>query len=968
MNSTPTSKHNAPSAPAAKTQTAPSSSNAARAEVDVAYIDGVAYPINKGETMLAFLKRHKGPNPVPTLCDAPNLEPFGSCRVCSVEVALQEDGPTKVMASCHTPIAKGQYITVNSPRMERLRKNIVELVLSNYDTEQLKTEDHGRNELYNVVHQVGFDIDSVRYAKGALPLDGAGPDAAFAKDNTHPYMVSDLSSCINCYRCVRACDEVQGEMVLTMAGRGFNSWIAKGTGESFKDSDCVSCGACAQACPTSAITDVFRAKETKADEVVRTVCTYCGVGCNLEVKVKDGKVAGITAPYEAEANQGHTCLKGRYAFRFYDHAERLRTPLIRKPRVGSPGGELVPATWDEAYDYIVDGFIRIREQHGPDALAGVSSARCPNEENYLMQKFFRAQVGTNNIDACARVCHSPTALGMQKTFGTGAATNSIDDLKDTHTIMVIGANPTDAHPVTGAKIKQQIMKGKTLIVIDPRRTELARYANYHLQLKPGTNVALLNMMMHYIVKEGWVNKDFIDQRTEGWEDFKKEVLAVDIDAMERETGVSRDLVREAAKAYASSPAAMSFHGLGVTEHYQGTFTVMQIADLAMMTGNIGRRGVGVNPLRGQNNVQGAADMGCQPHQGAGYFAVDEPANIQMYEQFYGVELPHHAGKKIPQMYDAMLAGTLKAFWVAGEDMAQTDPNTLHVRKALGQLELFVVQELFMTETAKLAHVVLPASSFLEKSGTFTNGERRIQRVNAAVEPIKGTRPDGQITCDIMERYAEKTGRRSGNASKEYHPRWVLEEISRIVPFFAGVKWDELGENGKQWPVKPDGTDTQILHTDTFKRGLGKFIFNQWEKSPEVRTNEKDYPYIITTNRELEHYNCGAMTRRTGNGEILTEDVLLINPADAEKNGIAEGDMVCVESPRGKVDIKARITDEVKPGILSSTFHFPEIMLNIITSSVSDSLAMCPEYKVVTCRIRKAKKAHLRKAGEVVERA
>jgi formate dehydrogenase major subunit len=931
-------------------------------EVDVAYIDGVAYPISKGETMLAFLKRHKGPNPVPTLCDAPNLEPFGSCRVCSVEVALQEDGPTKVMASCHTPIAKGQYITVNSPRMERLRKNIVELVLTNYPVEKLKTEDHGANELYNVVQQIGFDLDSVRYPKGAHPLDAAGPDARFAKDSSHPYMVSDLESCINCYRCVRACDEVQGEMVLTMAGRGFNSWIAKGTGESFKDSDCVSCGACAQACPTSAITDVFKSKETKADEVVRTVCTYCGVGCNLEVKVKEGKVAGITAPYSAEANQGHTCLKGRYAFKFYDHPERLRTPLIKR------NGEFVPVSWEEAYDFIVDGFVRIREQHGPDALAGVSSARCPNEENYLMQKFFRVQVGTNNIDACARVCHSPTALGMQKTFGTGAATNSIDDLKYTHTIMVIGANPTDAHPVTGAKIKQQVMKGKTLIVIDPRRTELARYAKYHLQLKPGTNVALLNMMMHYIVKEGWVDQAFIDQRTEGWEDFKKDVLSVDLAAMERETGVDRNLVREAAHAYATSPAAMSFHGLGVTEHYQGTFTVMQIADLAMMTGNIGRRGVGVNPLRGQNNVQGAADMGCQPHQGAGYFPVDDPQYSRMYNEFYGVEVPNVVGKKIPQMYDAMLAGTLKAFWVAGEDMAQTDPNTLHVRKALGQLELFVVQELFMTETAKLAHVVLPAASFLEKSGTFTNGERRIQRVNAAVEPLEGTKSDGQITCDIMERFAERTGRRSGNASKEYHPRWVLEEISRIVPFFAGVKWDELGENGKQWPVKPDGTDTKILHTDTFKRGKGQFIFNHWEKSPEVRTNEKDYPYIITTNRELEHYNCGAMTRRTGNGEILTEDVLLINPADAEKNGIAEGDMVCVESPRGKVDIKARITDEVKPGILSSTFHFPEIMLNVITSSVSDSLAMCPEYKVVSCRIRKARKTHLRNAGEVVEKA
>jgi formate dehydrogenase major subunit len=508
------------------------------------------------------------------------------------------------------------------------------------------------------------------------------------------------------------------------------------------------------------------------------------------------------------------------------------------------------------------------------------------------------------------------------------------------------------------------MKGKTLIVIDPRRTHLARYAKYHLQLKPGTNVALLNMFMHYIISEGLVKQDFIGTRTEGWEEFKEQVLAVDIDAMERETGVDRKLVREAAIAYATSPAAMSFHGLGVTEHYQGTFTVMQIADIAMMTGNVGRRGVGVNPLRGQNNVQGAADMGCQPYQGAGYFAVDDPDASRMYDAFYGVHVPNVAGMKIPQMYDAAIAGKLKAMWVVGEDMAQTDPNTLHVRKALGALDLLVVQELFMTETAKLAHVILPAASFLEKSGTFTNGERRIQRVNACVEPIEGTKSDGQITCDIMERFAQKTGRRSGNASTTYHPEWVLREISGIVPFFKGVTWENLGTNGKQWPVAADGTDTQILHADTFKRGKGRFLFNHWEKSPEVRTNEKDYPYIITTNRELEHYNCGAMTRRTGNGEILTEDVLLINPTDAEKNGISEGDMVCVESPRGKVDIKARITDEVKPGILSSTFHFPEIMLNIITSSVSDSLAMCPEYKVVTCRIRKAKKAHLRKAGEV----
>ncbi|MBS1545940.1 MAG: formate dehydrogenase subunit alpha [Bacteroidetes bacterium] len=951
---TPNAKHGSPSTPAGRTASAPTTANKAATDAGTAFIDGKAYPIIQGETMLAFMRRHKGPDPVPTLCDAPNLEPFGSCRVCSVEVALKEDGPAKVMASCHSPIGNGMYITTNSPRMERLRKNIVELVLTDYDTERLKTEDHGKNELYNVVQRLGVDVDAVRYPKGWNHL-------ATPMDTSHPYMVSDLSACIGCYRCIRACDEVQGEMVLTMAGRGFANHIVKGTDESFFDSDCVSCGACAQACPTSAITDVFRAKETVADEVVRTTCTYCGVGCNLDVKVKDGTVAGITAPYDAEANQGHTCLKGRYAFKFYEHPDRLRTPLIKR------NGEFVPATWDEAYDYMLDRMIAIRDAHGPDAIAGISSARCPNEENYLMQKFMRALVGTNNIDCCARVCHSPTALGMQETFGTGAATNSIDDLNDTHAILVIGANPSDAHPVTGAKIKQHVMKGKTLIVIDPRRTELARYAHFHLQLRPGTNVALLNMMMHYIISEGLVKQEFIDRRTEGWNDFLQEVMAVDMAAMERETGVDRELVRQAAIAYAKAPAAMSFHGLGVTEHYQGTFAVMQIADLAMMTGNIGRRGTGVNPLRGQNNVQGAADMGAQPHQGAGYLDLTSSAVNEQYEAHYGVPMPTRIGWKIPEMFNAAIDGQLKALWLMGEDVVQTDPNTQKVIKAMESLELLVVQEIFMTETARYADVILPAASFLEKSGTFTNGERRIQRVNQVVPPLEGTKSDGQIVCDVMERYAKRTGTRSGNAKTTYHPDWVLEEISRIVPFFAGVKWEELGENGKQWPVKPDGTDTQILHTDTFKRGLGRFIFKPWVESPEVRANGKDYPYIITTNRELEHYNSGTMTRRTGNVEVLTEDVLLINPADAQQNGIADGDMVCVESPRGKVDIKARVTDEVKPGILSSTFHFPEVMLNIITSDVHDSEALCPEYKVVTCRIRKARKAGMRKAGEVVEK-
>ena len=897
----------------------------------VAFINNIPFPIIPGETILSFIRRHAGQQAVPTLCDAPNLEPFGSCRVCSVDVALQADGPVKTQASCHTPVVAGTYIYPDSDRIQQLRRNIIELVLTDHPLDCLTCEVNNNCELQTVAARVG--IRDVRYPAGKNHLHREN-------DESHPYMTSDLSKCINCFRCVRACDEVQGQFVLSMAGRGFDSHIIKGSDVSFKESDCVSCGACAQACPTSAISDVFESKSIAVDRKERTVCTYCGVGCNLEVAVKNGKIKSIQAPYDAEANGGHTCLKGRYAFSFYDHPDRLRTPLIKK------NGEFVEASWEEAYDFIAGKLHSIKKEHGADAIAGISSARCTNEENYIMQKFIRAVIGTNNIDSCARVCHSPTAIGMQRTFGTGAATNSIIDLEYTNCMLVIGANPTDAHPVTGAKLKQQAIKGKTLIVVDPRRTELANYATYHLQLRPGTNVALLNMMLYYIIREGLEDQAFIESRTEGYEAFKTDILGLNIDELEKVTGVDRQLVREAAIAYATAANAMSFHGLGVTEHSYGTYTVMLIADLAMLTGNIGRRGVGVNPLRGQNNVQGAADMGCQPYQGAGYLDVTNPEHHRRYQEFYGVSLPDYAGLKIPQMYEAALAGKLKAIWVIGEDMAQTDPNTQHVVKALEQLELFVVQELFMTETAKLATVILPGASFLEKSGTFTNGERRIQRVNKVVDPVGGCKSDGQIIVDMMNRM--------GYAQPDYDPSTLLEEIAQIVPFFAGVKWEELGTNGKQWPVLPDGSDTKILHTSSFTRGKGKFWSGAFKETEEILQHGKDYPYIITTNRELEHYNCGAMTRRTRNAEILTEDVLLICAEDARKHLINDGDMVCVESPRGKVDIKAKISDEVKPGVLSSTFHFPEIMLNNITSSISDTEAMCPEYKVVACRIRKSK--------------
>ena len=910
----------------------------------VAYINNQPYEIQKGETMLAFMKRHIGEKPVPTLCDAPNLDPFGSCRVCSVDVALEKDGKTKAMASCHTPISEGLHIYPDTPNIQKLRKNIVELVISDHPLLCLTCEVSGNCELQDVAAEVG--LRDVRYPEGANHLDTP-------KDLSHPYMTSDLSKCINCYRCVRACDEVQGQMVLSMAGRGFDNHIIKGMDQSFNDSECVSCGACAQACPTSAISDIFESKSVATKETTRTICTYCGVGCNLEVSTLDGEIKSIQAPLDAEVNQGHTCVKGRYAFGFYDHPERLRTPLIKKD------GEFVEATWDEAYEKIATTFHSQIKEFGPNSIAGISSARCTNEENYLMQKFIRAVVGTNNIDGCARVCHSPTALGMQRSFGTGAATNSVKDLKVTDCIMVIGANPSSGHPVTGAKMKQFAMKNKTTIVIDPRRTELAEYATYHLPLRPGTNVALLNMMMYFILSENKEDTSFIDTRTNGFSDFRKSILNLDVNEMERVTGVDQKLVREAALAYAAAPNAMSFHGLGVTEHSQGTYTVQQIADLAMLTGNIGRPGVGVNPLRGQNNVQGSADMGVQPHQGAGYLDVTKDEVNAQYQDFYGVAVPQEVGHKIPEMFDAALDGTLKSMWIIGEDVVQTDPNTQKVIKALNNLDLLVVQELFMTETAKLADVILPGASFLEKSGTFTNGERRVQRVQKVVEPVGNSKADGQIIVDIMNKM--------GYAQPDYDAANMLEEINRIVPFFKGITWDRLGKFGLQWPVAEDGTDTQILHTEEFKNGRGNLAYFDWKESEELIEHSKKYPYIITTNRDLEHYNCGAMTRRTNNVLIHTEDVLMMNPSDAQDKGISDGDLVCVESPRGKVDIRASVTDAVRKGVLSTTFHFPEIMVNNLTGDVHDSEAKCPEYKVVAVDFRKAKNTHMRKAGELIEK-
>ena len=900
-----------------------------------AYINNTKHEYIQGETILEFVRRIENEQSIPTMCQDNRLENFGSCRVCSVEVALKKNGPTKVIASCHTPVSKGLYIFHNTDKIKRLRKNIVELVLTDYPSDKVfPDKDKLPTEFQKTIAEIG--IPDIRYPQGDNHLNEP-------KDSAHPYIKSDLAQCINCFRCVRACEEIQGEMVLGMSGRGFATKIIKGFDTNFDLSACVSCGACVQTCPTEALTDKFKTKTLNPDKVVRTTCTYCGVGCQLEVAVINNEIKGIQAPVTAEVNEGHTCLKGRFAHQFYNHPDRLKEPMIKR------NGTFEVVTWEEAYNFIANKLKAIKNKYGADTIGGVSSSRATNEENYLMQKFIRVAVGTNNIDGCARVCHAPTAYGMQQSFGTGAATNSVEDLKQADAIFLIGANPVKAHPVTGAKIKQAFMKGVTSIVVDPVKTKLAELATYHLQIRPGTNVAILNMLAYYIIKENLVKQAFIEAYTEHYEDFRAHVSQLDIDALKQVTGIDKALVKKAAIAYATAERAMEFHGLGVTEHFQGSKTVMLLSNLAMMTGNVGRHGVGLNPLRGQNNVQGAADMGVQPHQGAGYLDISKPEIQTYYTEKYGVKnLPIKVGYKIPEMLDAAVDGKIKALYIIGEDTIMTDPNTQHSIKAFENLELIVVQELFMTATAEMADVILPAASYFEKNGTFTNGERRVQRINKVIEPIGNTKPDGQIIIDLMAKmgYKQPTG-------AVYDAAKVIEEIADVVPFMKGLTWDRLGKNGLQWPVKEDGTDTKILHVNgAFKKGKGTFHHFDFEETPEIVVHGQEFPFILTTARDLEHYNSGTMTRRTDNQKIVAEDVLEVNPKDAKRKKVNTNDKVRIFSERGSVNIPVKVSRSVKPGVLRTTFHQPDVFINLITSSVGDKETLTPEYKVVAVDFEK----------------
>ncbi|HSX62036.1 MAG TPA: formate dehydrogenase subunit alpha [Tahibacter sp.] len=865
---------------------------------------------------------------IPKLCATEMLEAFGSCRLCLVEI----DGRKGYPASCTTPVAEGMKVKTQTPKLGRLRRNVMELYISDHPLDCLTCPTNGHCELQDMAGAVG--LREVRYG-----YDGANHLHA-KKDESNPYFTFDPSKCIVCSRCVRACDEVQGTFALTIQGRGFASSVSPGQDESFLGSECVSCGACVQACPTATLTEKSLIELGQPERSVVTTCAYCGVGCSFRAEMKGEELVRMVPHQDGQANHGHSCVKGRFALGYATHKDRITTPMLRK-RIADPWQ---PVGWDEAIAHVAAEFTRIQATYGRHAVGGITSSRCTNEETYLVQKLVRAALRTNNVDTCARVCHSPTGYGLKQTLGESAGTQDFDSVMRADVVLVIGANPTDGHPVFASRLKQRLREGAKLIVVDPRRIDLVRTphveAQHHLQLRPGTNVAVLNALAHVIVTENLVDEAFVAARCEApafakWRAFvaqerhSPETLAA-------ETGVPADAVRAAARLYATGGNGAIYYGLGVTEHSQGSTAVMAIANLAMATGNLGRVGVGVNPLRGQNNVQGSCDMGSFPHEFPGYRHVSDTAVRESFERAWGVPLHDEPGLRIPNMFEAALDGSFKGLYIEGEDIAQSDPNTQHVTAALSAMECVVVQDLFLTESAKFAHVFLPGSSFLEKDGTFTNAERRISRVRRVMAPKAGY-ADWEITQRIAQAMGYPMNYRD--------PSQIMDEIAALTPTFTGVSYARLDELGSiQWPCNaehPAGTPT--MHVDEFVRGKGRFMLTEYVATQE-KVNAR-FPLLLTTGRILSQYNVGAQTRRTPNVVWHDEDVLELHAHDAEVRGIADGDWVGVESRAGDTVLRARISDRMQPGVVYTTFHFPESGANVVTTENSDWATNCPEYKV-----------------------
>ncbi|MGH7013464.1 MAG: formate dehydrogenase subunit alpha [Stellaceae bacterium] len=870
---------------------------------------------------------------VPRLCATDSLAAFGSCRLCLVEIAGRAGTP----ASCTTPVAEGMAVTTQNERLKQLRRNVMELYISDHPLDCLTCSANGNCELQDMAGAVG--LREVRYGyEGENHLKAA-------KDESNPYFTFDPAKCIVCSRCVRACEEVQGTFALTVDGRGFESTIEAGMAESFLESECVSCGACVQACPTATLMEKTVIEAGQPEHSVVTTCAYCGVGCSFKAEMRGDEVVRMVPYKDGKANHGHSCVKGRFAWGYATHRDRILKPMVRE-KITDPWREV---SWDEALARVASEFKRIQAKYGLGSIGGITSSRCTNEETYLVQKLVRAVFGNNNVDTCARVCHSPTGYGLSKTFGTSAGIQDFDSVEQADVIIVIGANPTDAHPVFGSQMKRRLRDGAKLIVIDPRRTDLVHSphveAAYHLPIRPGTNVAVLNALAHVIVTEGLVNRPFVEERCDKaafaeWASFAA-LPENSPETVAPLAGLEADAIRAAARLYATGGNAAIYYGLGVTEHSQGTTAVMGMANLAMATGNIGRRGVGVNPLRGQNNVQGSCDMGSFPHELSGYRHISDDATRALFEAVWGVTLEPEPGLRIPNMFDAALDGSFRGLYVQGEDIVQSDPDTKHVTAGLAAMECIVVQDLFLNETANFAHIFLPGSSFLEKDGTFINAERRIGMVRKVMQPKNGF-ADWEITIAIAKAM--------GFDMDYAHPSEIMDEIARLTPTFAGVSYKKLDELGSvQWPCNdkaPEGTP--IMHIGTFVRGKGNFIVTEY-----VPTDEKvgpRFPLLLTTGRILSQYNVGAQTRRTDNVVWHDEDRLEIHPHDAEERGVRDGDWVRLASRSGETTLRARITERVAPGVVYTTFHHPNTQTNVVTTDYADWATSCPEYKVTAVQI------------------
>jgi len=870
---------------------------------------------------------------VPKLCATDSLEAFGSCRLCLVEV----DGRKGTPASCTTLCEPGMVVHTQSPRLEKLRRGVMELYISDHPLDCLTCPANGDCELQDMAGVVG--LRDVRYGyAGENHLDAP-------TDDSNPYFSFDESKCIACSRCVRACDEVQGTLALTIEGRGFGSKVSASAGETFLASECVSCGACVQACPTSTLQEKSVIDLGIPTRTVLTTCAYCGVGCSFKAELRGDQVVRMVPAKDGGANEGHSCVKGRFAWGYATHRDRVLSPMVRE----SIDDEWREVSWDEAIAYTAERLLDIQQRHGVNAIGGITSSRCTNEEVYVVQKMIRAAFGNNNVDTCARVCHSPTGYGLKQTFGTSAGTQDFRSVASSDVIVVIGANPTDGHPVFASRMKRRLRQGAKLVVIDPRRIDLVRSphieASHHLQLQPGTNVAVVNALAHVVVTEGLVDEQFVEERCdpvafERWRTF----IARPENSPEATasiTGVPADELRAAARLYAAGPNSAIYYGLGVTEHSQGSTMVMGMANLAMATGNIGRDGVGVNPLRGQNNVQGSCDMGSFPHELPGYRHVSDDAVREVFEDVWGRALQNVPGLRIPNMFDAALSGTYRGMFVQGEDLAQSDPNTQHVKAALAALELLVVQDLFVNETAQFAHVFLPGTSFLEKDGTFTNAERRINRVRPVMRPKTGLQ-EWEVACAIATAMGYPMHYDTAAA--------IMDEIAALTPTFSGVSFAKLDQVGSlQWPCNdaaPEGTP--IMHQSAFVRGKGNFV-----ETPYVPTDERStrrFPLILTTGRILSQYNVGAQTRRTANVIWHDEDVLEIHPHDAEDRGVNDGDWVRLTSRVGETTLHARLSDRMTPGVVYTTFHHPVSGANVVTTEFSDWATNCPEYKVTAVQV------------------